>query len=73
MVVKKVAAVLSGPTKLKGPLTLLLPAAWNLRVVLAGTVAFHDSVVQLAVNPVAGLASFSAEIRLPDAAKPVCM
>jgi hypothetical protein len=65
---KKVPAVASGPTKLNTPLILLLAAAWNLRVVLAGTVAFHDSVLQVGVAPGAGLASFAEEMRLPDAA-----
>jgi hypothetical protein len=73
LVVKNVPAVPSGPTKLKGPPALLLAAAWNLKFVLAGTVAFHASVVQLGVLPTAGLASFSPETRSPDTAKPESM
>jgi hypothetical protein len=71
--VKKVPAVPSGPTKLKTPAALLLAAAWNRRVVLAGAVPFHDSVVQLGVKPTAGLASFAPETSSPDAAKPAFM
>ena len=55
-------AVPSGPTKLKGPAGLLLAAAWNLTVVLAGTVAVHDIVVQCVDKPAAGFASFAEEI-----------
>ena len=50
LVVKKVAAVPSGPIKLNGPAGLLLPAIWNRSVVFAGTVAFHDSVFQRATG-----------------------
>lgn len=71
--VKNVPAVPSGPTKLKTPAALLLAAAWNRRVVLAGAVPFHDSVVQLGVKPTAGLASFAEETKSPDAAKPAFM
>ncbi len=73
VVVKNVAAVPSGPTKLKAPPELLLPAAWNLSVVFAGTVAVHDKVVHVAAKPVAGLASFTEETRLAEAAKPTDM
>ena len=63
-----------GPTKLKGPLTLLLAAAWNWSDVPAGSAAFvHVSVLQVAVNPEAGLASFAAETKSPEGAKPVIM
>src|SRR5205823_14922490 len=70
---KNVEAVPSGPTKLNGPETLLLAAIWNWTEVPAGVSAFHDSMLQPAVEPSAGLASFSEETRLPDAAKPVCI
>jgi hypothetical protein len=70
LVVKKVAAVPSGPTKLNGPLTLLLPPAWNLSVVFAGTLADHENVVHVAERPVAGFASFTEETKSPDEANP---
>ena len=63
--VKKVAAVPSGPTKLNGPLTLLLPATWNCSDVFAGVVPFQDKVDQIGVRPAAGLLSFVPETRLP--------
>ena len=50
-VVKKVPAVPSGPTKLKGPLTELLPATWNVIEVFAGVDAFHERVDQMGVTP----------------------
>jgi hypothetical protein len=65
LVVKKVAAVPSGPTKLNGPLTLVLAAAWNLSVVFAGRLADHDNVVHVAEKPVAGFASFTEETKSP--------
>jgi len=39
LVVKNVPAVPSGPTKLNGPVALLLAATWNLTAVPAGVVA----------------------------------
>ncbi len=71
--VKKVPAVPSGPTKLNGPDTLLLAAAWNWMAVLAGVEAVQESVVQCTVAPLAGLASFSEETKVPGDTKPVCM
>ena len=64
--VKKVALVPSGPTKLKGPEELLLAAAWNLTVVFAGVDAVHDSVVQVVVAPATTLLSLSEDARFPD-------
>jgi len=64
-VVKSVAAVPSGPTKLNGPSTEFEPANWNLSEVLAGVVAFHEKVDQIGVRPAAGLASLVRETRLP--------
>ena len=49
LVVKNVAAVPSGPTKLNGPVGELLAATWNWSVVFAGTVAVQESVVQIGV------------------------
>ena len=66
-------AVPSGPTKLNGPFKLLLAAIWNWTEVPAGVSAFHDTVLQVAVAPAAGLASFSEEMKLPVDEKPVCM
>ena len=66
LMVKNVAVVPSGPTKLNGPLTLLLPAAWNLSVVFAGTLPVQDNVVHVAEKLAAGFASFRDEIRSPD-------
>ena len=63
--VKNVAAVPSGPTKLNGPLTLLLPATWNFRDVFAGVAPFQDNVDQIGVWPVAGLASFTLDTNVP--------
>jgi len=71
LVVKEVEAVPSGPTKLKGPLGLLLPATWKLTAVFAGVVAFHDKDVQLVTNSGAGFPSFTEDTRLPDDEKPV--
>jgi hypothetical protein len=73
LVVKYVALVVSGPTKLNGPFESLLPAAWNITVVPLGVLAVHDSVVQFGVLPTVGFASFSEETKLPDEAKPVFM
>ena len=73
LVVKNVAAVPSGPTKLKGPEAELLAATWKRSVVLAGVEAVQESVDQSAVNPVGGLASLSAETRVPEAGNPVFM
>ena len=70
---KNVAAVPSGPTKLKGPIAELLAATWNRSVVLAGVAAFQESVVQIGVKPTGGLLSLRDETKLPDAAKPVFM
>src|SRR4029434_1657683 len=70
LVVKKVAAVPSGPIKLNTPAGSLLPAIWNFRVVFAGTVAFHDSEVQRANRGGVGLESFAPETRSPDVVKP---
>src|SRR5258706_13580899 len=61
LVVKNVAAVPSGPTKLNGPAAALLPATWNWSAVPAGVVAFQDNVCQAGANPGAGLLSMSAE------------
>src|ERR1051326_3713095 len=69
-VVKNVAAVPSGPTKLNGPLALLDAATWNLTPVLAGVVAVHDSVDHAGALFTAGLASLSDEMRSPEEAKP---
>src|SRR2546428_496455 len=71
LAVKKVAPVPSGPTKLNGPATLLLPAAWNFTVVFPGAAAVHESVVQCGVSPGIGLASLSDETRSPEATKVV--
>ena len=65
LVVKKVAAVPSGPTKLNGPAALLLAAAWNLSVVFAGVVAVQESVVQVAEEPVTEPLSLVDETKLP--------
>ena len=68
--VKNVAAVPSGPTKLKGPEAELLAATWNWSVVLAGVEAVQESVVQSVVKPAAGLLSLSDETWLPESVKP---
>jgi hypothetical protein len=68
--VKKVPLVLSGPTKLNGPFGSLLAAAWNRSVVFAEVEAVHERVVQVAMLPTAGFASFSEETKSPDGAKP---
>jgi hypothetical protein len=65
LVVKKVAAVPSGPTNVKGPPTALLAAAWNFTVVLAGVVDVQAMLVQLGVAPLTGLESFTDEIKVP--------
>ena len=67
---KYVPDVPSGPTNVKGPLLLLLPATWNFTAVPAGVVAVNDSVVHVAVLPGAGFASLSEETNVPDEAKP---
>ena len=48
---KKVAAVPSGPTKLNGPNGELLAAAWKRSVVPAGVEPFHESEVQTGDAP----------------------
>src|SRR4051812_31898178 len=58
LLVKNVAAVPSGPTKLNGPSGLLLAAAWNFSAVPAGTSAFHARLPHVAEAD-AGLASFT--------------
>jgi hypothetical protein len=63
--VNKVAPVPSGPTKVNGPSTLLLAAAWNLTVVFGGVFAVHENVVQEGEAPVAGFASFDDETKSP--------
>src|SRR5215510_6416657 len=72
-VLKNVAAVPSGPTKLNGPFTLFEPASWNLSAVFTGVTPFQENVCQIGVLPGAGLLSFGDEMRLPDAEKPLCM
>ena len=65
-VVKNVAAVPLGPTNVNGPPALLLPATWNCRDVPDGKEALvQDKVVQFAMVPATGLASFTAETRFP--------
>src|SRR6185295_17475659 len=72
LTVKNVAAVPSGPTKLNGPVELLLPAAWNRKVVFAGKATLvQESVVHSAEKPAAGFASLRDEIRFPEVTKPV--
>jgi len=73
LVVKKVPAVPSGPTKLNGPEALLLAPTWNLTAVPVGVVAVYESVVQFGVRPAAGFASFSDETNVPEEAKPGLM
>ena len=73
LVVKNVAAVPSGPTKLNGPLALLLAAIWNLTAVPAGVLAEYVNVVQFGVRSPAGFASFSDETNVPEEAKPGLM
>ena len=73
LVVKNVEAVPSGPTKLNGPFTLLLAAAWNLTAVFAGTLAVQDKVVHSAEKPLAGFASLTDEMKSPDDAKVLVM
>ena len=73
LVVKKVPEVPSGPTKVNGPLALLLPATWNLTAVPAGVLALYENVVQVGVRPGAGFASFSDETNVPEGAKPGLM
>src|SRR5438093_733646 len=55
-----------GPTKVNGPVGLLLAAAWNCNVVFA-TVEPVQERLQRAVFPAEGLASLSEEISVPDA------
>ena len=71
--VKNVPAVPSGPTKLNGPFGLLLPATWNFTPVPAGVFAVQESVVQCAVLPGFGFASFSEETSVPVDEKPGLM
>ena len=73
MVVKNVAAVVSGPTKWNGPMAELLPATWNVSEVFAGVVAVHESVVHSGVSVGAGLESFRPEIKSPAGLKPLWM
>jgi hypothetical protein len=68
-----VAAVPSGPRKLKGPEAELLAAAWNLTAVPAGVVAVQESAPQRWRAGADGLESFSAEVSSPEAAKPLSM
>ena len=70
LVVKNVLAVPSGPTKLNGPYRLLLAATWNFTPVPAGVNAVQESVVQWAVLPASGFASFSDETKVPAGAYP---
>ncbi len=56
----------SGPTKLNGPLIVLLAAAWNLMEVFAGVEAVQERVVQVGTRPDAGFASLAEEMKLPD-------
>src|SRR6185295_7261897 len=72
LVVKNVPAVVSGPTKLNGPVAELLAATWNWTVVLVGVTAVQERVVQSARYPTCGLASFSDDTWLPEV-KPVSM
>jgi hypothetical protein len=65
VVVKKVAAVPPGPTKLNGPKLELLPATWNLTAVPTGVVALKVRVVQVGELPGAGFASLSDEMSVP--------
>jgi hypothetical protein len=73
LVVKNVFAVPSGPTKLNGPYWLLLAATWNFTLVPAGCDAVKESVVQCAVLPGFGFASFRDEMKVPEEAKPGLM
>src|SRR5215471_5920686 len=73
LVVKNVAAVPSGPTKLNGPYWLLLAATWNFTDVFAGVVAVKLSVDHCGVLPASGLLSFSDEVNVADGAKPLDM
>ena len=65
---KNVDAVPSGPTKLNGPESESLAAAWKRSVVFAGVVPFQLSVVQFVVMPRPGLLSRRAETRVPGTA-----
>ena len=66
LAVKYVVALPSGPTKLNGPLTELLAAAWKRSVVLAGVEAVQETVDQFGVLPAGGLLSLDDEIRSPE-------
>jgi len=66
LVVKNVAAVPSGPTKVNGPDALLEAATWNRSVVLTGVTAVQESVVQVADEPVTAPLSFTEETKLPE-------
>ena len=57
--------------KLNGPAKLSLLATWNPSVVFAGTVAFHDMVVQTVVPGTGGLESLIDEKKSPDGPKVV--
>jgi hypothetical protein len=65
LVVQKVPAPL-GPTKVNGPVGLLLAAAWNCTVVFATVEAVQER-LQRAVFPADGLASLIDETSDPDA------
>ena len=56
---------------MNGPVDELLAATWNVSDVFAGTVAVHDRVDQIGVDPVDGLASLIAETKSPEVAKAV--
>ena len=63
---KYVDDVPSGPTKLKGPLILLLPATWILTLVLAEVAAFHEIVPQVVVPDRIGFESLAPDTKVPD-------
>ena len=60
-VVKKVAAVPSGPTKLKGPNWLLLAATWNRSVVFAGRLLKPIQVIAEATGTLSLLAAIISQ------------
>ena len=65
---KKVAAVPSGRTKLNGPVESLLAAPWNESDVFTGSVVgFQESVFQTDANPGAGFASLAEDVKVPAA------
>src|SRR5262245_18148214 len=61
---KNEVAVPSGPTKVNGPVELLLAAAWNLTLEPAGADAVHPIESQVGVAPAAGFASFRDDVNL---------